>query len=194
MCAQGECLGGALGCSGVGAGGALGVQAQGACLGCAPGVQTRRTRAVSSGCDLGVLSGFTLGVQPWAGSPGRELEALLGCRLGVLAQGVRSGALPQSWGAVAGPLSGGRWPRVAVPPRMVVCFRKWLWHVAVLTGASGSPSAPAPERTKASREGRPRGTRVELGVPPLWEGLRCDIPRQRCAAVGTWVTCFPLPP
>lgn len=37
-CVLGERFEGALGCSRVGAGGALGVQAQGACLGCSPGV------------------------------------------------------------------------------------------------------------------------------------------------------------
>lgn len=177
-CAQGECFWGALGCSRLGAGSALGVQAQGACLGCAVGVW--HTRAASSGCDLRVLWGAASGCSLGLGAPAVNSRRFRG-----------AGSEPGSSGRA---LAGARCPRVAVPPRMPVCFRKWLWHVAVLTGASGSPGAPAPERTKPSREGRPRGAGVQLGVPSLWEGLCCDILCQRCATVGTWVTCFPVAP
>lgn len=142
--------------------------------------------AASLGCSGGAVLGCMFGVHSWGVLSVRELRVLWGCSLGVHALAVSLGCAWRGGGVSGAPLLRGPYPHTAVSPRKVVCFRKWLLHVAVVTGAN----APALGRAKASREGRPRGAGVELGGPPQWEGLWCDIPppAQGCSTTGTCVT------
>lgn len=151
--------------------GALGVHTQGA--------HSAHVWGALSGCKLGLHWGAVLGcmfgVHSWGVLSVREFRVLWGCSLGVHALAVSSGCAWRGRGVSGAPLLRGPYPHTAVSPRKVVCFRKWLLHVAVVTGAN----APAPGRAKASREGRLRGAGDELGGPPHWEGLWCDIPPPR---------------
>lgn len=115
-----------------------------------------------SGCEPGLRAQSASSRCSWGCSLG---GARSGCELG----GALGGALREAGrgGGGGAPLLGGPCaPRVAVSPRKVVCFRKWLLHVAVVTGTSGSA------RARLRRSARRRAGKGGQGAPGLnfWGG------------------------
>lgn len=115
-----------------------------------------RAQGGSSRCSRGARSACALRLPAWRGARGAPE---------VRARGLRSQKLgePLSWGALA--LRGG------FPLRKVVCFRKWLLHVAVVPGGSALPRrACAPRRAAKGGRGAP-GFNLGGGPPSALGGF-----------------------
>lgn len=179
---------------------------------CAWAANSGRELEVLLGCRVrarrrgGGGGGVTLRMRAWAASSVGELEVLLGvqprgCTLRLRARGRARGCAPRGreGGWRWGPSSGGALcPPCGGFPAEGCLFQEMAFACgSCYRNERLCPSAPAPKRAKASREGRPRGAGVELlggghddddDLLPR-EGLRCDIPRRSCATAGTRVTC-----
>lgn len=157
--------------------------AQGVYLGCVPGVQTRHTRAVSSGCDLGVLSGFTLGVQPWAGSPAVNSRRFWAQAWGAGSGRALRGALPELGGGGRAPLRGS----VATRGRLSAdgCL---FQEMALACGRSYRCERLSQRACAGAHEGEPgraaKGHRGRIGGPPR-SGRGCAV-TSPSSAVPWW--------